>query len=152
MSVRPRIKICHLLLDPNQPQDIHPERWASTMDKQKASVAAFEKIASNFACYSQMYSVVNRTDLPSENCAQPEIINYSKEFINNPPVLSYGHYGCYSAHRSAIEDFGNYDAILVVEGDAIYDIEPEELTESIYDAYNFGLQRSAAVLTFGDVS
>ena len=83
MSVRPRIKICHLLLDPNQPQDIPAERWASTMDKQKASITAFEKISSNFACYSQMYSVVNRTDLPSENCAQPEIINYSNSLIKN---------------------------------------------------------------------
>lgn len=149
---KPRIKICHLLLDPDQPQDISGEKWASTIDKQNCSIDSFEKIASNFSCYSKMYSIVNRTELPSNNCAQPEIINYSKEFINNPPVLSYGHYGCYSAHRSAIEDFGNYDAILVVEGDAIYDIEPEELTESIYDAYNFGLQRSAAILTFGETS
>lgn len=152
MSVRPRIKICHLLLDPNQPQDISPERWSSVMEKQKASITAFEKISSHFACYSQMYSVVNRTDLPSENCAQPEIINYSKEFINNPPVLSYGHYGCYVAHRSAIEDFGNYDALLVVEGDAVYDISSDELVESIYDAYDFGILGSASVITLGDVS
>jgi hypothetical protein len=82
MSVRPRIKICHILLDPDQPQDIALEKWDSVMGKQNASIAAFEKIASNFACYSQMYSVVNRTDLPSDNCAQPEIINPSKEFIN----------------------------------------------------------------------
>lgn len=152
MTVRPRIKICHLLLDPNQPQDIHPERWGSVMDKQKASVAAFEKIASNFACYSKMYSVVNRTNLPSENCAQPEIINTSKEFINVPPVLSYGHYGAYVAHRSAIEDFGNYDAILVIESDVVYDVSPEEMVKEIYDAYEFGVQRSGAMFTFGAVS
>jgi hypothetical protein len=152
MSVRPRIKICHLLLDPNQPQDISPERWDSTINRQNYSIASFEKIATDFACYSRMYSVVNRTELPSDTCAQPEIINTSKEFVNIPPVLSYGHYGCYCAHRSAIEDFGNYDAILVVEGDAIYDISPNKLSESIYDAYNFGIQRSASVITFGDVS
>jgi glycosyltransferase involved in cell wall biosynthesis len=149
---KPRIKICHLLLDPNQPQDIHPERWSSTMNKQKASIAAFEKISSNFACYSQMYSVVNRTDLPSENCAQPEIINASKEFANVPPVLSYGHYGAYVAHRSAIEDFGNYDAILVIESDVVYDVSPEEMVKEIYDAYEFGVQRSGAMFTLGAVS
>ena len=152
MRVRPRIKICHLLLDPNQPQDIHSERWDSAMNKQKASVAAFEKIASNFSCYSQMYSVVNRTELPSENCAQPEIINTSKEFINFPPVLSYGHYGAYAAHRSAIEDFGNYDAILVIESDVVYEVTPEEMVKEIYDAYEFGVQRSGAMFTFGAVS
>lgn len=147
----PRIKICHLLLDPNQPQDIALEKWDSVMAKQKASVSAFEKIASNFACYSQMYSVVNRTELPSENCAEPGIINYSKEFTNNSPILSYGHYGCYSAHRSAIEDFGNYDALIVVESDVVYDLSPEEFTKKIYDAYEFGLARSGSLFTFGQV-
>lgn len=149
---RPRIKICHLLLDPNQPQDIPSDRWDSAMDKQKASVSAFEKIASNFSCYSKMYSVVNRTDLPAENCAQPEIINRSKEFINTPPVLSYGHYGAYVAHRSAIEDFGDYDAILVIESDVVYDVSPEEMVNEIYNAYEFGINRSASMFTFGSVS
>jgi hypothetical protein len=149
--VRPRIKICHLLLDPNQPQDIPSDKWNSVMAKQRASVSAFEKIASNFACYSQIYSVVNRTELPSENCAQPEIIDRSKDFINNPPVLSYGHYGAYVAHRSAVEDFGNYDALIVVESDVVYDLSPEEFTKKIYDAYEFGLARSGAMFTFGDV-
>lgn len=152
MRVRPRIKICHLLLDPNQPQDIPAERWSSVMEKQNASIAAFEKISSNFACYSKMYSVVNRTELPSENCAQPEIINTSKEFANVPPVLSYGHYGAYVAHRSAVEDFGNYDAILVIESDVVYDESPEEMVNEIYDAYEFGVQRSGAMFTFGAVS
>ena len=149
---RPRIKICHLLLDPNQPQDIPAERWESVMEKQKSSVSAFEAIASNFACYSKLYSVVNRTDLPAETCADPELINYSKEFINVPPVLSYGHYGAYVAHRSAIEDFGNYDAILVIESDVVYDLSPEDMVKAIYDAYDFGVQRSAAMFTFGAVS
>ena len=149
---KPRIKICHLLLDPNQPQDIPSEKWDSVMSKQNASIAAFEKIASNFACYSQMYSVVNRTDLPSDNCAQPEIINSSKEFINIPPVLSYGHYGAYVAHRSAVEDFGNYDALIVVESDVVYDLSPEEFIKKIYDAYEFGVQGSGAMFTFGAVS
>lgn len=121
------------------------------MSKQNSSIASFEKIASNFACYSQMYSVVNRTELPSENCAQPEIIDRSKDFINNPPVLSYGHYGAYVAHRSAVEDFGNYDALIIVESDVVYDLSPEEFTQKIYDAYEFGLARSGAMFTFGDV-
>ena len=150
--MKPRIKICHLLLDPNQPQDIPEDRWASAMDKQNASVLAFERIASNFACYSKIYSVVNRTELPEENCAQPEIINRSKEFVNTPPVLSYGHYGAYAAHRSAIEDFGNYDAILVIESDVVYDLEPEQMVKEIYEAYEFGAARSASMFTFGAVS
>jgi hypothetical protein len=146
-----KIKICHLLLDPKYPQDIPQEKWNSVMDRQNASILAFKKIASSFACYSQMYSLVNRTELPSENCIEPEIINTDKEFINKPPVLSYGHYGAYVAHRTAIENFGNYDAILIIESDAVYDISPDQMIKEIYDAYEFGIERSAAMFTFGAV-
>jgi hypothetical protein len=149
---RPRIKICHLLLDPSQPQDIPLEKWEDSMRRQMFSIQKFEKIASNFSCYSKIYSILNRTELPAETCAQPEIINTEKEFKNEPPVLSYGHYGSYIAHRTAIEDFGNYDAILVVEGDATYDLKPEEMTKSIYDAYEFGVKESASLMTLGEVS
>lgn len=150
--VRPRIKICHLLLDPDESQDIPLSRWESTIQKQNASIKKFEQIAPDFSCYSKYFSVVNRTELPTETCAEPGIINYSKELINTPPVLSYGHYGCYCAHRNAIEDFGNFDAILVVEGDAVYDVPASEMSRSIYEAYEFGMRESASLLTFGGVS
>jgi hypothetical protein len=147
----PRIKIAHLLLDPNTSEDIPQERWTSAMDKQQQSINAFSAMSTGFACYSQHYNLVNRTELPAESCAQPSIINRSKDFVNNPPVLSYGHYGAYRAHRAAINDFGDYDALLVVESDATYDITSSEMTEAIYDAYRFALERQGAMVTFGEV-
>ena len=149
---KPNIKICHLLLDPRNPQDIPSDKWDSVILKQNLSISAFEKIASNFSCYSKMYSVVNRTELPEESCAEPGIINRSKNFVNVAPVLSYGHYGAYVAHRKAIEDFGNYDAIIIVESDVVYDMEPEEFVKSVYDAYEFGKERNGSMFTFGSVS
>ena len=151
MTKKPRIKIAHLLLDPGCPEDIPMDRWSSAMSKQQQSINAFRAISTGFACYSQHYNLVNRTELPAESCAQPSIINHSKDFINNPPVLSYGHYGAYRAHRAAINDFGDYDALLVVESDATYDITSSEMTEAIYDAYRFALERQGAMVTFGEV-
>jgi hypothetical protein len=147
----PRIKIAHLLLDPNTSEDIPQERWASAMDKQQQSINAFSAMSTEFACYSQHYNKVNRTDLPADSCSQPSIINHSKDFINNPPVLSYGHYGAYRAHRAAINDFGDYDALLVVESDVVYDLRPAEMTKAIYDAYEHALVNNAAMVTFGEV-
>ena len=152
MTMTPRIKIAHLLLSPSSPEDIPQERWESVMDKQRQSINAFSALAPSFANYTQHYNIVNRTELPTDSCAQPSIINPSRDFINNPPVLSYGHYGAYKAHRTAIEDFGDYDALLVVESDVVYNMTPEEMTEGIYDAYEFALARQGAMVTFGAVS
>ena len=150
-TMKPRIKICHLLLDPNAPEDIPLERWSSAMNKQRQSINAFSAMSTGFACYSQHYNIVNRTELPAESCAQPSIINRSKDFVNNPPVLSYGHYGAYRAHRAAINDFGDYDALLVVESDVVYDLSPVEMAKAIYDAYEHALVNGAAMVTFGEV-
>ena len=149
--MKPRIKIAHLLLDPRSPEDIPAGRWHSAMLKQQQSTNAFSAMATDFACYSQHYNAVNRTELPLESCAQPSIINTSKDFVNNPPVLSYGHYGAYAAHREAIEDFGDFDALLVVESDVVYDLSPDGMTKAIYDAYGFALMNNAAMVTFGEV-
>ena len=152
MPMKPRIKIAHLLLSPSSPEDIPQERWESAMNKQRQSINAFSALAPEFANYSQHYNMVNRTELPTESCAQPAIINPSRDFVNNPPVLSYGHYGAYKAHRAAIEDFGDYDALLVVESDVVYSMSSEEMTKAIYDAYEFALARQGAMVTFGAVS
>jgi hypothetical protein len=149
--MKPRIKISHLLLDPNTPEDIPQERWTSAMDKQRQSINAFSAMATEFACYSQHYNRVNRTELPVGSCAQPSIINPSKHFVNNPPVLSYGHYGAYAAHRAAINDFGDFDALLIVESDVVYDLSPAEMTKVIYDAYEHALMNRGAMVTFAEV-
>ena len=85
------IKLVHILLDPNHPEDIPLNSWKSTVDKQRKSRDLWESISHKFTSYVPRLNVVNRTELPFENCAEPEIIDTSKELKNEPPVLNYGH-------------------------------------------------------------
>jgi hypothetical protein len=149
----PKIKIAHLLLSPGSPGDIPDHIWNSVMFKQQQSIDAFRGIADNFAVYSQYHNNVNRTELPVDNCADPAIIrNSTTNFdVTDGAALTYGHYGAYKAHSSAINDFGDYDALLVVEGDISYSMSPDEFTKVIYDAYEYALQRQISIVTFGEV-
>ena len=150
MTKKPRIKICHLLLDPKTPKDVPASKWESTIGKQSTSISYFNQLASGLHAYTQQYSDVNRSELPVATCAQPDIINHSTEFDNNPPVLSYGHYGAYMAHRrGATEEFGEHlDALIIVEGDVVSDLDPEALLAFINNAYEFGVAQGAGLITF----
>lgn len=146
----PNIRLVHLLLDPTEQQDIPDEKWQSTMMKQNKSIEAFEKIKLKFSSYVQSYSVLNRTELPSENCAEPGIINPTKEFVNNPPVLSYGHYGAFMAHkRGILENFHeDIDILIVIEGDVVTDLTPDEFHQKVMDAYHFANRLDACMASF----
>jgi len=149
--MKPRIKISHLLLRPSSQADISNEIWNSVMAKQHESISAFRSIASEFSAYTQYYNEVNRTELPVLTCAAPEILSASKDLGSVGSSLSYGHYGAYLAHRSAIEDFGDFDALLVVESDVTFFINPSEMVDVIYGAYTYALQHRFSLVTFGEV-
>lgn len=150
----PKIKMVHLLLKPDDQKDIPPEMWESRIAKQNQSIECWRTLASKFDSYTELYSAVNREDLPSETCADPGIINYSKDFQNFPPVLSYGHYGAYRAHRECIlKEFSNdVDALLIVEGDVQFSDPAETMFKHIQDAVKFGVCNNASLLTLGRVS
>jgi hypothetical protein len=133
----PKIKIVHLLLDPNEPEDIPKEKWESTIEKQRQSIQCWENMKHKFFDYIPRYTKVNRTELPRENCKDPDIINDSKEFINKPPMLSYGHYGAYKAHINGIlENFSeDIDALIIAEGDSFTDLTPEEFYDKVLESY-----------------
>lgn len=131
------IKVVHLLLDPNRQEDISDSNWKSTIDKQNLSIECWNNMKHKFSSYVQRYSVVNRTELPTENCMDPHIINFSKEFKNEPPVLTYGHYGAYRAHTQGIkENFdSDVDVLIIAEGDSYTDLSPDEFYNSIVKAH-----------------
>ena len=133
----PKIKVVHLLLDPNEPQDILEKNWSSTIKKQNQSIQCWEGMKHKFDSYIQRYSVVNRTELPIDNCMDPKIINPSKEFKNEPPVLTYGHYGAYRAHTQGIyENFDeDVDILIVAEGDSYTDLSPDEFYNKVLESY-----------------
>ena len=133
----PKIRVVHLLLDPNDPQDLPEEKWKSTIEKQNLSISCWEGMKHKFYDYVPRYTIVNRTDLPIENCKDPSIINSDKSLVNNPPVLTYGHYGAYRAHTQGIlENFSDdIDALIVAEGDSFTDLSPDEFYNRVLDSY-----------------
>jgi hypothetical protein len=144
------IKFVHLLLDPNDPQDIAEPNWRSTVEKQNYSIGCWEGISHKFTSFVQRYTVVNRTDLPVETCMDPSIINPSKEFKNEPPVLTYGHYGAYRAHTQGIlENFDDdVDVLIVAEGDSYTDLGPDEFYNKVVDAYNLCREINGKIVSF----
>jgi hypothetical protein len=146
----PNIRLVHLLLDPKEQKDIPDEMWQSTISKQTQSIECFDKIKTKFSSYVQSYSILNREVVPAETCANPEIINLSKEFVNNPPVLSYGHYGAFMAHkRGVLENFHeDIDVLIIIEGDVITDLSPDEFYNKVIEAYNLGIQNDARLISF----
>jgi hypothetical protein len=147
---QPKIRVVHLLLDPNEPEDLPLKGWESTVDKQNLSIECWENMKHKFFDYVQRYSVVNRTELPFENCMDPKIINSSKEFKNEPPVLTYGHYGAYKSHTDGIyENFSDdVDALIIVEGDSYTNLTPDEFYNKVLESYNLSNKLDAKLISF----
>lgn len=145
-----KIRVVHLLLNPEEPKDIPKEKWTSTIEKQNLSLYFWENVRNKFYDYVPRYSVVNRTELPYENCKTPEHINPSKEFINTPPVLSYGHYGAYKSHTQGIlENFtDDLDALIIAEGDSYSDLDPEHFYQKILESYEMSLQNDFKLISY----
>lgn len=138
-----KIKIVHLLLKPldgpyRNKQDLSMERWAEV----KQYVSA----------YTQIFSFPNRTELPVENCADPSMIRDSQP-EDGSPWLSYGHYGAYQAHRRAIlEEFSeDLDALVVIEGDVIFNISPADMAFKLHHALEFAERHGGSLVTFANV-
>jgi hypothetical protein len=151
LEIKPiNIKVVHLLLDPNKQEDILDLNWKSTIEKQNLSIQCWENMKDKFTSYVQRYSVVNRTELPYENCMDPRIINPSKEFKNEPPVLTYGHYGAYRAHTQGIkENFdSDVDILIIAEGDSYTDLSPDEFYNSIIEAHSLCKRIDGKIVSF----
>lgn len=144
------VKFVHLLLNPDEPQDINEFNWKSTIEKQNYSIQCWDQIKDKFTSYVQRYSVVNRTELPVDTCMDPDIINPSKDFKNEPPVLSYGHYGAYKAHTQGIlENFDDdVDILIVAEGDSYFNVSPDEFYNKVVNAYRLCNEIDGKIVSF----
>ena len=149
---KPNIKLVHILLDPERPEDLPLDSWESTINKQRKSRDCWESIKDNFTSYVPRFNIVNRTDLPVDSCAEPEIINPSKEFKHEPPSLSYGHYGCYKSNKDAIiEEFTeDIDLLVLIGGDVVTNLSPEDFYKKIMEAYYFGLNHNAKMINLNE--
>jgi hypothetical protein len=138
-----KIKIVHLLLKPLD---------GPYSDKQKASMEKWSEVKEYFSAYTQLFSFPNRTELSIENCADPTMIRYSQP-EDGGPWLSYGHYGAYQAHRRALlEEFNeDLDAIVVIEGDVIFNISPADMAFRLHHALEFAENHQGSLFTFANV-
>ena len=145
------IKLVHILLDPNDPQDIPAEEWKSTVSKQEKSRKYWEEVRHKFTSYIPRYSVVNRTELPRENCAQPDIIVEDKNFkADGSPALSYGHYGCYKSNKLGIlENFTeDVDVLMLIGGDVVTDMSADDLHSKVMEACTIAKICDARMVNF----
>jgi hypothetical protein len=146
------IKLVHILLDPNEPKDIPLVSWESTVNKQLKSRECWSKIKDKFTDYVPRFNVLNREELPADTCLDPEIINPSKDLIHEPPVLSYGHYGCYKSNRDAIiEEFDDdMDLMILIGGDVVTDLSPDEFYDKVMEAYELGIAHNADMINLNE--
>lgn len=149
----PVIKLVHLLLNPEYRADVPEESWISGVQKQEKSIECFDKLKYKFSAYSQIFSNVNRTELPIENCASPSNLYRNENFEVKPYTLSYGHYGAYIAHkRGIIQEFSDEcDCILVIEGDAYTNLDSEEFYAKVLEAYKLGMEKNASLVTLAGI-
>lgn len=149
----PKVKVVHLLLNPDFRGDVSSDQWSSRMDKQEKSIRCWNNIAHRFSHYVQSYSLVNRTVLPVEGCAEPDLVEYRYVHDRQPPMLTYGHYGAYVSHRRALlDEFSeDVDALLIIEGDVVFDVDSEKMVRRIFEGVKFAKSNSGAMVTFGEV-
>jgi hypothetical protein len=138
-----KIKIVHLLMKPLD---------GPYGEKQKASMDLFDQVKEYVHSYTQQFSFPYIGRIPSENCADPSCIT-EKPTDPDTPWLSQGHYGAYLSHRRAvIEEFSeDLDALLVIEGDVIFNIKPADFAFRVFEALEFAEQNDASLFTFGHV-
>jgi SAM-dependent methyltransferase len=152
-QINPKIRVVHLLLDPNEPKDIPMSSWNSTIKKQEQSIYCWEKMRHKFFDYVQRYSIVNREELPVDSCKNPDVINGSMEIKYSSQELHYGHYGAYKAHvQGILENFTeDIDALIIAEGDSFTDLSPDEFYQKITESYNLSLKIDARLISYAGI-
>jgi hypothetical protein len=138
---KPKIQIKHLLTTPYN-------------DRERFSMNSIKQLEAYGMDYVPIVNEVYTDIAPSEHCRRPEHV--SKD--NKPGELYAGaglgwitgrHYGCYLAHKMAVENLNrNYDYTLVFEADGYINSSVEEFVDIVYksceiadkdDVYYIGL-------------
>lgn len=125
---KPRIQIKHML---TRPDDM----------RERVSIQSLKQLEKYGIVYQPIVNKVYEGFAPAEHCRRPE--HLSKD--NKPGELYPGaglgwitgrHYGCYLAHRNALEtiDEQNFDYTLIFEADAFIYTGLEEFVDAVHKA------------------
>jgi glycosyltransferase involved in cell wall biosynthesis len=133
----PKIKLMHLVTEPD------------TNEKEIRSVENIKDFCSKTGIiYEQRINKI-WTDLPpKENCNRPNDIQDKPGYYKLAP----GHYGCYVAHKNAIQakDNNDYDYVLIFEGDVIIDSDYNELYDSLLRFNKIAKENDQDIIGFGN--
>jgi hypothetical protein len=117
---KPRIQVRHLL---TKPDDV----------RERVSMASIKQLAKYGIDYFPMVNTPYDKLPPSEFCKRPEHISDKPgNFGNGLGPLTGRHYGCFEAHRKALETMSDeYDYTLIFEADAFIYTGLEEFVELV---------------------
>ena len=125
---KPRIQIKHLL---TRPDDM----------RERVSIQSIKQLEKYGIVYQPIVNEVYEGLAPAENCRRPEHISKDNKPGELYPGAGLGwmtgrHYGCYLAHRGALEtiDTENFDYTLVFEADAFIYTGLEEFVDIVNKA------------------
>jgi glycosyltransferase involved in cell wall biosynthesis/predicted O-methyltransferase YrrM len=125
---KPRIQIKHLL---TRPDDM----------RERVSIQSIKQLEKYGMVYQPIVNEPYEGFAPAENCRRPEHISKDNKPGELYPGAGLGwmtgrHYGCYLAHRGALEtmDTENFDYTLVFEADAFIYTGLEEFVDIVHKA------------------
>jgi len=141
---KPRIQIKHML---TRPDDM----------RERVSIESLKQLQRYGMVYEPIINEVYEGIPPSENCRRPEHISPT----NTPGELWPGaglgwmtgrHYGCYLAHRNALEtiDEENFDYTLIFEADAFIYTGLEEFVDVVNKACFMSELNDAYFISFAN--
>jgi glycosyltransferase involved in cell wall biosynthesis len=134
---KPKIKLIHLVTEPNiNPKEIHSVKNIEDFCKQTGIK------------YQQNINTIWKELPPADSCNRPQDIQDKPGYYKLAP----GHYGCYLAHKNALndEDNINYDFVLIIEGDVIIDSNYQELYDSLTRFARISKEKDMDIIGFGN--
>jgi len=124
---KPRIQIRHLLTTPYN-------------EREKFSMKSIKQLEEYGIDYVPIVNEVYKGFPPAEHCRRPEHLSKTNEPGELYPGAGLGwitgrHYGCYLAHKTAVENLNrDYDYTLVFEADAYISTPIEKFVDIVYKA------------------
>jgi predicted O-methyltransferase YrrM len=141
---KPRIQIKHML---TRPDDM----------RERVSIKSIKQLEKYGMYYEPIVNEPYEGFAPAENCRRPEHISKDNKPGELYPGAGLGwmtgrHYGCYLAHRMALEtmDTENFDYTLVFEADAFIYTGLEEFVEIVHRACFLSERDNVPFISFAD--
>jgi hypothetical protein len=141
---KPRIQIKHML---TRPDDM----------RERVSIQSIKQLEKYGMYYEPIVNEPYEGFAPAENCRRPEHISKDNKPGELYPGAGLGwmtgrHYGCYLAHRMALEtmDTENFDYTLVFEADAFIYTGLEEFVEIVNRACFLSERDNVPFISFAD--